>query len=123
MRSALRTLLTTHAGLERTARGLGIALAELESLERTLPPDPPPGADRFHHHETRNLLLAARLVLTAALARPESRGAHYRLDHPAEDPAWRRRLRLTLGTDGAVGVAGRPAAAEPAAAATRRAVR
>ena len=44
---------------------------------------------------SRNPLTVARLVATAALARPESRGAHFRADHPLADPAWRRRILLT----------------------------
>lgn len=31
------------------------------------------------------MLLTARLVVTGALARTESRGAHYRLDYPYRD--------------------------------------
>ena len=35
--------------------------------------------------ETRNLIEVARMLGTAALARNESRGGHFRLDHPDED--------------------------------------
>ncbi|HLF12139.1 MAG TPA: L-aspartate oxidase, partial [Gammaproteobacteria bacterium] len=34
----------------------------------------------------RNSLLVAGLIATAALRRTESRGAHWRADHPAADP-------------------------------------
>jgi succinate dehydrogenase/fumarate reductase flavoprotein subunit len=40
--------------------------------------------------ETRNLCWAARMLAAAAGMRKESRGAHYRLDHPGADPGWRR---------------------------------
>jgi L-aspartate oxidase len=35
-------------------------------------------------YEDRNLLLAARLLVAAALERSESLGAHYRSDEPVE---------------------------------------
>jgi L-aspartate oxidase len=36
-------------------------------------------------HEAANLHLAGLLVARSALAREESRGAHYRTDYPAHD--------------------------------------
>lgn len=41
-------------------------------------------------------LLSARALVTAMLARTESRGAHYRADFPAEDPAQARPLTVRL---------------------------
>lgn len=85
VRAALRASMWEAVGLVRSGEGLRAALAGIERMERQAPP----GAG-----EIRNLLLVGRLVATAALARPESRGAHYRCDHPATDPRWRRRLAL-----------------------------
>jgi succinate dehydrogenase/fumarate reductase flavoprotein subunit len=40
-------------------------------------------------HETRNMVLNAEMILRASLFRTESRGQHYREDHPRrEDPLW-----------------------------------
>ncbi|MGH1565518.1 L-aspartate oxidase [Mumia sp. DW29H23] len=43
-------------------------------------------------YEDANLLEVARVVVMAALAREESRGAHFRSDHPDRDPAFDRHL-------------------------------
>ena len=57
----------------------------------------PPGAPGLPHDlarldwfDLRQMLLVARLVVEAARARRESRGAHQREDHPGLDPAWAR---------------------------------
>jgi hypothetical protein len=45
--------------------------------------------------DARNQCLAARLIAASALARQESRGAHYRADHPARDDAgWLVSVRI-----------------------------
>jgi L-aspartate oxidase len=90
--SEVRRLMWENAGLVRTGEGLREALRRLETL----------AADRSAFAlPTRNLVTVARLVATAALARPESRGAHYRADYPLPDPAWRRRMLLTPDGNGA----------------------
>jgi L-aspartate oxidase len=95
-----------EAGLVRTADGLRGALGRIASIEREIPP----GAV-----EARSLATVARLVTTAALARPESRGAHFRADHAATDPAWRRRIVLTPAA-GALQITTAPVSERPAAA-------
>ena len=82
----LRQLMWDRAGLVRTGQGLREALDEIEALQRELPE----GAS-----EARNLVTVAHLVSRAALARPESRGGHFRADHPDTRHAWTRRLVLS----------------------------
>jgi L-aspartate oxidase len=79
----LRRVMWEKVGLVRTGEGLREALDEIHALEAELPEGP---------SEARNLLTVGRLVARAALARPESRGAHFRADHPEPRSAWRRRI-------------------------------
>ena len=44
----------------------------------------------------RNMATAALLVAASAWTRRESRGAHYRIDHPAEKAALAHRTMTTL---------------------------
>lgn len=84
--SEVRTLLWERIGLVRTEHGLQTALRELRRL----------GECSEAGSQERDLVTLGLLAGTAALARRESRGAHYRRDFP-ESAEGRR--RLTLGTD------------------------
>ncbi len=90
LREAVRSIMWEHVGVVRTREGLMSALRELQRL--------PQATDL----RGRNLLVVARLIASAALARRESRGAHFRGDHPAPDPALARRA---FWTEPAVAVA------------------
>ena len=88
-RVELQTLMWDSVGLARTQSELDSALTQLHSWR---PADP---AHRlFPDWEDANLLLLARTVTEAALAREESRGGHYRLDFPDTDPAKARPITL-----------------------------
>lgn len=84
---SLRRLAWQHAGVVRTGVGLGRLLDEVEASG---------GPAAAVGGEDRNLRLAARLVARAALERTESRGGHFRADHPAPEEAWRRHLAVEL---------------------------
>lgn len=84
-RDALRALMTSHAGVLRSGELLGEAAVILERWAAVvLPETAAPLEGDPSVHEDRNLLLAARLLVRAALARPESLGAHYRADESVE---------------------------------------
>jgi hypothetical protein len=68
----IRRIAWQYCGIIRTAEGLTNACTQLEAL--------PP-------HPMRDVAL---LIARAALARQESRGAHFRSDYPLKDPAFEK---------------------------------
>ena len=78
----LQQLMWSKAGIVRIGTGLKEAQQQLQSLGERLPQ---PASRRAC--EARNLHTAAMLVVRSALARLESRGAHYRLDYPEHNDA------------------------------------
>ena len=78
----------TAAGLERAAA----AIAELQAELGEAPPGQalqPHDLVRLDWLDLRQMLLVARAVVQAALAREESRGAHQREDFPELREEWR----------------------------------
>lgn len=74
----LRTLMWREAGLLRNADGLRRAKAELAVLQQAMP-----WGNTRREIEARNLHAVAKVMVQSALAREESRGAHFRTDFPA----------------------------------------
>jgi L-aspartate oxidase len=93
----LRAVMTRELGVVRTAAGLTLAARELDALTGATAPS----------YDAAHRWLAARAIVAAATAREESRGCHWRSDHPRTDERWRHRLLVTLDDDGlpAVGAA------------------
>jgi L-aspartate oxidase len=82
----LRHAMTKGVGVIRDEASLKTALGAIATLERS-------GAgDR----RLANMLTAAKLIAAAALARKESRGAHFRSDFPLPDARLAKRSFLTL---------------------------
>jgi L-aspartate oxidase len=81
----LRAMMTSHVGVIRDADRLAEATRSFAAIERDT-----------GNIALRNMATSALLVAASAWSRRESRGAHYRIDHPAENPALAHRTMTTL---------------------------
>jgi L-aspartate oxidase len=81
----LREMMTSHVGVIRHGERLAEAVRNLAAIERDA-----------NNIALRNMATTALLVATSAWSRRESRGAHYRIDHPIENPALAQRTMTTL---------------------------
>ncbi|HEV7219145.1 MAG: L-aspartate oxidase [Terriglobales bacterium] len=78
----IQDLMWKDAGIVRAGSGLRSAIQRLEDMRsRTMKPQTRRG------HEAQNLATTGMLVARSALAREESRGAHYRTDFPDHNDA------------------------------------
>jgi L-aspartate oxidase len=92
---ALQQLMSANAGVLRSGTGLTEAAAGLSDLG--LSACDKPDADAW---QATNLHLVAAALVTAALAREETRGSHWREDFGAPREAWRGHLITSLGDAG-----------------------
>ena len=82
--------MTNRAGVLRQAASIDEAAADLAAVAEKLPV----GRDERDALELRNLHDVALALLAAARVREETRGAHTRVDFPAQDDRFRTRLVL-----------------------------
>ena len=82
LRERLQRTMWEKAGLLRDAAGLVAAQQELDSLGEQLPETSSRQGIELH-----NLQALGEMIVASALAREESRGAHYRNDFPRRDDA------------------------------------
>ena len=97
IKDVIRETLWKNVSIERNGEGLQETLAELqdlmESLGRVLTN---PEVVDVATVETVNMLNVALMITQSALARTESRGAHYRADFPTQDDTeWQQRILIT----------------------------
>jgi len=96
IKDAIRETLWENVSIERNGEGLRQTLAELQDLTTNLgevPTTPVPSDITLI--ETVNMLNVALMITESALARTESRGAHYRADFPTQDNTdWHRRILI-----------------------------
>ncbi len=98
VRASLKSLMGRWVGVQRDEAGLREAAAAVDSF----------CSYAMQHQfrevagwELQNLLCTAQMMTRAALARTESRGVHFRLDHQlTDDRNWRRHLTIRIDRDG-----------------------
>jgi len=78
----------------RSAESLHATAAELTALGATR------GAPRTASWEATNLVTVASALVAAAYAREETRGCHWRDDHPAASDDWLGHLVGSIGSAG-----------------------
>jgi len=81
----LRQVMSAHVGVIRDRAGLEMAISEIAALER---------ANRRIRFS--NIVTTAKMIAVGAYLRTESRGGHFRSDHPAPVDAFKHRTFLTL---------------------------
>jgi L-aspartate oxidase len=92
----LQRVMTVGAGVIRSATGLADAGDRLGRLI-----EQPAGEPGTPSWEATNLVTVASALVAAGTAREESRGSHWREDHPdRDDTVWSGNLDLTLAGDG-----------------------
>ena len=96
IKNAIREALWENVSIERNGEGLQNTLAALQDLTESLG-DVVTCSDTkdVSTIETVNMLNVALMITQSALARTESRGAHYRADFPTQDDTtWQHRILI-----------------------------
>jgi L-aspartate oxidase len=94
IRNSLRALMWRQVGVERTGANLAEALEAVEGWCRYVLPRQfadPTG------WQLQNMLEVAHLMIRGAVAREESRGVHFRSDHPEAADQWRMHIAWQRG--------------------------
>jgi L-aspartate oxidase len=94
IRNSLRSLMWRHVGVERSGDSLAEALATVEGWCRYVLPQQFADPQGW---QLQNMLEVARLMIRGAIRRDETRGVHFRADHPDTSEAWRTHIAWHRG--------------------------
>ena len=107
IRERMQALMTEKCSIYRDRAGLEAALDEIETLRERYSRMGLVNRGRVHNYELRealelgNILQISEVVLRSALAREESRGAHFRTDHPErDDVGWLKHTLIARSPEG-----------------------
>jgi len=109
VREEMQAIMDRYVYVFRDREGLEEAARRLRELRRQMGQAGARDRSRIYNTdlvaalETANMVEVAYVVAISALARTESRGAHYRLDHPKrDDENWLKHTLATMSADGEV---------------------
>lgn len=92
LRQRVSEIMNTYAGIIRSEEGLKEGLRQIEQLRNIIKQkqDERGGEPNreYYLEASRRLLCVARLIMSPALLRKESRGGHYREDYPCADEGY-----------------------------------
>ncbi len=94
IRNSLRSLMWRHVGVERSGDSLAEALATVEGWCRYVLPQQFADPQGW---QLQNMLEVARLMIRGAICRNETRGVHFRGDHPESHDDWRTHIAWHRG--------------------------
>jgi len=109
----------THAGIARTGDQLKEGLQKILALQARAGHMHVSGSMLFNPgwhtcRDVRFMLELCEAILRAAIERTESRGAHWRLDFPDQDPEWGRKNLVVTREGDSMTVAAAPVPQMPA---------
>jgi L-aspartate oxidase len=93
----VRRIMMDYVGIVRSDERLALAFERIRQVRRTI--------EKFYWRyricseliELRNIVLVAELIIRSAMERKESRGLHYNLDYPRQDPSLIKNTVLQRG--------------------------
>ena len=112
--TVLKDTMWENGGLVRDRQGLVRAREQIEELTEQANRIAVAGPCRMNYAwqealDVRSQLIVARIIVASALAREESRGAHFRADFPEpNDAQWLRYIVVRQGADGQPQLVSRP---------------
>ncbi len=115
----LQEVMSQNAGIARTGDGLAEGLQKVLALQERAERLRSAGSMLYNPgwHECRDLrfmLTLCEAIFRSAIVRTESRGAHWRLDYPDQDPEWGRKNVVVRRANGEMRVGTRPVPPMPA---------
>jgi succinate dehydrogenase / fumarate reductase flavoprotein subunit len=105
LQAELQEVMSTHAGIARDGKGLEEGLAKVKELQERAKRLSAPGGRMYNPgwhtvNDVRSMLILAEAIFRGAIARKESRGAHWRTDYPDLDEALQKVNFIEVLEDG-----------------------
>ena len=97
----IKDIMWSNVGIIRDAEKLHVAQNVLNELEQEAQHLQASDTSELQRAlEVRDMLKTAQAIVSSALVRTESRGAHFRADYPRMDPEWEKNVRISEDAHG-----------------------